>query len=369
MSEPTPEPDGSSERFPPGWVPDEAAATSANNRGGRTRWIIGLAALAVVAIVVGVVVVSGGDDSDAASATSSKAPAPAAPTTAAEDPAAIASVEDIGPVALVPSDVTCQPWRAIQSTLASAQSNGWEQRDASIPAVAWTDEQRAQFEAVGTAMRSAAADAVALARQTPHRVMRELYEQFTAYGRAYADSLVDYEAPDDFLALTNIAAFQAISEICGSAEAGSAIARSGAVAEVAGPELLPALGDPANPIRFLPESGPTCARWVPADAALQAAVQTWLQLDVDVPADAWTPAESGVQQSAAALFAEAANTMEADGRGSGNAEFADFATLGAQYLRAYVAAVPNYQPADHSLAMAGLRLDNLIAAACQAAGR
>jgi len=42
---------------------------------------------------------------------------------------------------------------------------------------------------------------VALAKRTPHRVMRELYEQFIAYSRAYADRIPTYTPPDDNFAL------------------------------------------------------------------------------------------------------------------------------------------------------------------------
>ncbi len=53
-------------------------------------------------------------------------------------------------------------------------------------------------------MRSAADQMVALAKLTPHRVMRELYEQFIAYSRAYADRIPTYTPPDDNLALVAV---------------------------------------------------------------------------------------------------------------------------------------------------------------------
>ena len=36
-----------------------------------------------------------------------------------------------------------------------------------------------------------------LAKLTPHRVMRELYEQFIAYARAYSDAVPTYTKPDN----------------------------------------------------------------------------------------------------------------------------------------------------------------------------
>ena len=52
---------------------------------------------------------------------------------------------------------------------------------------------------LGNAMRSAADQTVDLVKLTPHRVMRELYEQFIAYARAFADSVPTYTADDDSL--------------------------------------------------------------------------------------------------------------------------------------------------------------------------
>ncbi|WP_319452985.1 MULTISPECIES: hypothetical protein [unclassified Mycobacterium] len=359
--------DESGDHYPPGWAP-EPLPKPPRRRGGYTKWI-GLIALAVVvAVVVGAILLFTGDDPSAPGSDKQAAPTtPAAASSATTSPTVIASASDAGPVAIITTDVTCQSWRSIQSTLASAQSNGWEQRDASIPASAWNPAQRTQFEAVGTAMKNTADDAVGLARQTPHRVLRELYEAFIAYGRSYADSLADYQPADDMLARTNIAAFQSISEICAAADSGSAISRAPAVPSAAPPTAPAPPGNPASPERFIPQAGPTCGRWVPAESTMQTDTQAWRDLNPDILADKWTPEQRAVQERTAALLGGSATTLEAAGRGSGNAVFEDFATLAAQYFRAYVAAMPTYAAGDHYLASAGLRLDNLVSAACQAA--
>ena len=69
----------------------------------------------------------------------------------------------------------------------------------SIPAADWTPELRAQYEEVGRALRSAADQAVPLVKLTPHRVVRELYEQFIAYARAYSDAIPTYTPVDQHL--------------------------------------------------------------------------------------------------------------------------------------------------------------------------
>jgi hypothetical protein len=354
-------------QYPPGWVP-EGTPASKSRRHGNAKWFIPLAALAVVAaVVVAVVLIVNKDETPASTAASTPALATPAPTAAAADPTAIASAADVGPVAIIGTDVTCQSWREIQSTMASAQSNGWDQRDASVPGTAWTPEQRAQYEQVGTAMKNTADKAVGLARQTPNRVMRELYETYIAYGRGYAASLAEYQPGNDFLAQTNTAALQSISEICAAADGGSALSRGPLVPPAAAPTAPAPVGDPAQPERFLPESGPTCARWVPAESTLSAGVQPWLALDPDLAVDRFTPEQRAALESAAGQFSAAAGTLEADGRGSGNPVFEDYATLAAQYFRAFAAAVPTYAAADRNLGMVGVRLDTVIASACQAA--
>lgn len=355
-------------QYPPGWVPDGTSTPQKESRSGVRTGLAALAVLAVVvAVVVGVVLSTSDDDSGvpASAETTTDAPATSsAPVAAASG--AVASAGDVGPVAIITSDVTCQSWRAVYTTLTDAQTDGWERRDPATPATAWTPEQRAQFDRVGDALRSTADDAVDLARRTPYRAMRELYEAYIAYGRAYADSLADYQAQDDAFARANTAAAQAISEICAATDSGAALARATAVLPV-GPPAAPAPpGDPAGAQPFIPEAGPTCARWVPAEAALTAEVQPWLNLDPAVPPDRWTPEQRAVADRTATVFTRSAATLEADGRRSGNAVFEDFATLAAQYLRAFAVAGPNYTAADRDLGMAGLRLDSLVSAACQA---
>lgn len=368
MTDPADDAKKSDDFFPPGWSPEQMPAPPAPPDDGRDKRTLALIALAVVVVVVVGAVLFFTRDTKHDSGPVAQPSADTRPAaTSAEAPATLESWQDVAPVAVITADPTCQPWRSIQSTLKSAQSNGWEQRDASVPRDQWDDTVRLQYETVGTAMSNSANDAVALARQTPHRVMKELYEQFIAFGRSYAAALVTYEPIDDTFAQANTAAFQAISEICAAADSGSAIARAPAVAAAAPPSLPPVLGDPSNPGRFIPAAGPTCARWVPAEAQRQASTLPWVELDPDLTREQWTPDQRAVADAATAVFRQSADTMEADGRASGNEVFEDFATLAALYFRTYVAAFPNYAPADRNLGVAGLRLDTLIASACEAA--
>ena len=100
----------------------------------------------------------------------------------------MASADDKGPANIITEDPSCAAWTPINQTFVEIQKKGWDERDPSIPATDWTPEQRAQYDEVGRAMRAAADQTVPLAKLTPHRVMRELYEQFIAYARAYSDA-------------------------------------------------------------------------------------------------------------------------------------------------------------------------------------
>lgn len=217
-------------------------------------------------------------------------------------------------------------------------------------------------------MAAAADDAVNLAHQTPHRLMPELYEQFIAYGRAYNSALPNYTAPDDVLAQANTAAAQTITQICAATDSGSAVARAKAVAPVATPTEPPTVDDLANSERFLTQAGPTCARWIPAVATSQTGTQG---LDATGRGRSARSVQAGTAGRSGRGDAAVRSKGRRDGdRGSWQQHpIEDFATRGAVYLRAYVAGVPTYVPADRDLAWAGLGLDDLISSACQAAGR
>src|SRR3954463_16618494 len=135
--------------------------------GGKGKWILGgIAVLAVITVTVVITVLVVGKDSG-----NSPTPTPANGT--GSD---IASANDKGHATIITEDPTCASTTPILTALADEEKKGWDARDPSIAASAWTPTGRAQYEAVGRAMRSAADQMVPLVKLTPHRVMRELYE-------------------------------------------------------------------------------------------------------------------------------------------------------------------------------------------------
>ena len=65
-----------------------------------------------------------------------------------------------------------------------------------------------------------------------------------------------------------------------------------------------------------------------------------------------------------AAFADKLQTL---GERSGNPTLQDFATLSAQYRRAYVQSLRSYTPANDYLANVSLKLSGVVEAACLAA--
>jgi hypothetical protein len=278
----------------------------------------------------------------------------------------IASANDKGPATIITEDPTCASTTPVLQTLADQQANGWDKRDPSIAASAWTPAVRAQYEAVGQGMRSAADQMAALAKITPHRVMRELYEQYTAYSRTYADTIATYTPSDDNYALVAVGAANAIGKMCSAIYYKSAPARGPLLPPPPKPSQVAPLGNPADAQRFLPGPNPVCTDWSAALDDFRQGTVDWLAIPSDIPASRWTPEQRAVYDAAGPVMAASADKLQALGERSGNITLQDFAALSAQYRRAYVQSVPTYTAADNYLESAALSLSGVVGAACRA---
>ena len=178
---------------PPSWSQQPPGSPRGGNGG---KWLLGGLALLVVVVVTVVATLLFTRDGSSSPDT----PTAFAPPSTSVNTSDIASANDKGPIRILTEDPTCAAWTPIGDTFAAQALKGWDDRDPSIPASAWTPEQRVQHEAIADAMRSAADQTVALVKKTPHRVMRELYEQSIAYWRTYAEQIPTYVPTDDHLA-------------------------------------------------------------------------------------------------------------------------------------------------------------------------
>jgi hypothetical protein len=350
---------------PPGWQqgpwppqPPPPLPDFAPDKKNSVKWLlITVAVLLVVGVTIGATLYFTRDNGGTGSTATSSAV-----------PSDVASANDTGPVAIISDEPTCPAFIDIYNALADVQSQGWNQERRTLGSASdWTPDQRSHVEAVVTALRNAADQIVALAKGTPHRVIRELYEQFIAYGRAYADAAPDYTAGDGYLAGTNVAIGNTLKGICNSITYKSHT-RSLAIPRADSPSSVAAVGNPADPHRFLTLQGSTCSSWIANDGRFNAGTADWENLDPNVPGSQWTPEQRAIALASLPAFNTLANDMESTGRQSGNPVLEDFAVLGALYLRAYVSAGDSYAPADSWLSFTGLRINNTVAAACQQPG-
>ncbi|MDT5082957.1 MAG: hypothetical protein QOJ80_7594 [Mycobacterium sp.] len=346
------------EQPPPGWHqgPWQPQPGPPPQKCNSLKWLlIAVAVLLVIGISVGATLIfTRGDGGTTTIPTSGVA-------------SDIASANDTGPVGIITDEPTCDAYLPLSNSLSDIEAKAWGAERATLgPASEWTAQQRSQVTEVATAMRNAADQAVPLAKQTPHRLVRELYEQFIAFGRAYADSVQDYSPHDDGLASANVNAGSAIVGICNTITYGAA-SRSVGLEPAAPPTQTATIGDPGSPTRFVTESSSTCTEWTQRLDKYTADTPEWQNRDTSVPASNWTPEQRAIEQSTRPLLTAYAGDIERAGRESRNPVLEDFAVAASLYTKAYLSVGDNYNgAADGWLNYVAFRLANLVSGACRA---
>ncbi|WP_441958899.1 hypothetical protein [Mycolicibacterium houstonense] len=280
----------------------------------------------------------------------------------------IASANDTGPVSVILEDPSCATQYPVISAYISRTKNGWEKRDPEVPATEWTPEVRAMHEAAGQAFKEAADQLIPSAKLTPHRVMRELYEQFIAYGRAYADSIATYIPSNNNLAVVAVRAADAIDRICAAVGYGSAAARGPLVPALPAPSEVAPVRDPADSQKLLSEPNPVCPEWNTAVEQFLVNSAAWNAISPDIPGVEWSPEQRKTNDEVVPVMELFNTQLSVLGRKSQNPILKDFADLTVQYLKAYLEALPTYTPADNYLAIAATRTANVVQFACKASG-
>lgn len=342
------------------WPPQQGWGPPQPPKNNSLKWLlIGVAVLLVIAISVGATLLFTRDGGSGTTQTATGNPP------AAGD---IASANDTGPVSVITEDPTCAAWRPIANTLANVQARGWNERDESIPASNWPPEVRQQYEAVATAMRQAADQTVPLTLKTPHRAMRELYEQSIAYWRAFADTVPTYEPRNNHLSNAAGNASSAIVSICAAIDSDAAAARLGSlpVAAVPSEVLAPLYPDPPSIfISELPE-GNICSEWPQIVGEFDSSTEAWRNLDPQIPATQWTPEQRTVMDQTGQIILRFSAELVDLSMKTENPTWIDFAELADQYWNAYVSAIPTYSINDHDLSVAAAYLSYIPSQACQA---
>jgi hypothetical protein len=327
-------------------------------KGGRGKWILGgLAVIVVIALAVVITVLvmrpSGGGSTPT-------------PTNGNSD---FASANDTGPVNIIAEDPTCEAWVRVAREYSDRISDAkWNDRDTSIPSTDWTPEQRTMYETIGKAMTQAADETAKLVKSTPHRAMRELYEQFVAYARKFVDRIPSYGAEDSGLVTVSDSIDNGLNNICAAISFHSAAPLAPLISDPASPSKVASLGDPAAPAPFLDSVNSVCSEWASTVSRYDDDIKDWLTVDAKIPANGWTPEQKAINDAVAPVMSTNADELERLGRQSGNPTFEDIAVLAAQYRRAYVAALPTYTSPDGFLAQSASYLVKTVQWACKAAG-
>lgn len=342
---------------PPGWQQGNWAQQSGPSpkNGSSLKWLlVGVAVLLVIGVTVGATLLFTRDNGG-----STTTPTP-------NTIGGIASANDTGPVAIIADEPTCKEFVGINNSLGDLQDGGWGDLRANLgPAAEWTSDQRATVEAVAVATRNAADKAVPLAKKTPHRLVRELYEQFIAYGRAYADSIPSYEPSDDALATANVNASSAIIGICNTITYGS-VNRALALGAAPPPSQIAPVSNPDEARPFIEKSDDTCASWIERSDKFAADTTAWEQLDSSVPASQWTPERRAMEAAVLPLLTTYADQLASSAQQSGNPVLDDFGVAASLYIRSYVSVGDKYTSADSWLSYTGFRLSQLVKGACRA---
>jgi hypothetical protein len=196
--------------------------------------------------------------------------------------------------------------------------------------------------------------------------MRELYEQFISYTRAYVEAIPTYTQSDNELAGVAGASSNAVTRICTAIEYGAAEARSPLVPAPLAPEVVAPLTDPSDPKLFLADGDDTCSEWIELLTEFDRDATAWKALDPAIPASDWNPEHRRVIDDVIPVMNAVADDMQSLGLQSSNPTLQDFATLAAQYRRAYASALPSYSTADSYLGGAAAGITSAIADACRA---
>lgn len=335
------------------------------------KWALGgVTLIAVIAITaaVSIALTKGSGGGGNGTPTASASPSATASGTASNGNGEIASANDTGPVNIITEDPSCTGWTPINNALAQSERNGWENRDRARAATDWTPEQRTQYNEVARAMKVAADQTVPLAKLTPHRAMRELFEQFIAYARAYSDAVPNYKPDDNYLAGVVGATSSALVSTCAAISYGSAQAQAPSVGTPAPPSNAVVVGDPNSPEKFLPVPDSTCGDWQKLIQKFGTDTPEWQALDPNIPSSGWSPEQHAIIESVIPVMRKLADDIENLGRSSANATLQDFAIMSAQYRRAYAQALPSYSSADSYLSGAAAHLTSAIIDGCKAVG-
>ncbi|MED5815681.1 hypothetical protein VST63_25250 [Mycolicibacterium sp. 050232] len=218
---------------------------------------------------------------------------------------------------------------------------------------------------MGKALEQATSLAPNLEKQTPHRVMRELYGQFVRYAQMLIAAIPTYEERHNPIANVSGATMSTLSAICGAIDYKSVQSVAPLVSQSSPPTKPLSVTDRAD-AELVDTSSQICSDWISSSQQYDKDTAEWRAIDPNISAADWTPEQKEVYGRVSTIMTAHAEEMENLGRASGSSLMEDFAVLGAQYLRAYVIAIPKYTPADNYLSDVARYTGSALLWACRA---
>ncbi len=282
----------------------------------------------------------------------------------------VASANDTGPVAVITEDPTCAPWYPVNNLVADTEKNaGWDNRDASTPVSAWTPETRTMYTQTSDAMKSAVEQTIPLIKLTPHRAMRELYEQYVAYTRLVIDRIPNYAPKDDHVIRTSATISLMITAICNSIGYGAAAARGPVTPAFDAPKTTAPVGDPNKPEQYMTTADPICGASITANTNMEndPAWAPWMAIPSDRVASSWSPQDKAANEAIKPVLNHYTDTMADLARKDTNPVASDFAALAVVYGRAFTQGLMSYTTADSYLFVALRRAGGILSSACSVA--
>lgn len=119
---------------------------------------------------------------------------------------------------------------------------------------------------------------------------------------------------------------------------------------------------------FLTINDNRCSSWINMVERFDkdSRTEAWGDLDPQIRATEWSPENKAVIDAVVPVLTEYADDMERSGRESNNPVWEDLAVTAAQYMRAYVQAIPTFTPNVGYMSLTSTTLANAISWACKA---
>jgi hypothetical protein len=198
--------------------------------------------------------------------------------------------------------------------------------------------------------------------------MRELYSQYVAYTQMFVDRVPTYKPNDNKILSVSNALGNGLTNICSSVAFKSAQPVAPLVANPPAPSNIMESSKDAQPEPFISAGDNVCVNVASLVKDFDAETSAWRSLDPQIPASKWTAEQRALNDAVVPVMNRNADELIRIGSQSSSPVFNDFATLAAQYRRAFAITIRNYSAPDNYLSESASFLVKSLNLACEASG-